>query len=84
MNIIITGDNTIEIDGAEHKIIHGEAFSPAYPDFEPRVLDKRDEETNGLIVEFGHNRLTKYFSGEVKQIFVRSCDRFIVVPIEET
>ena len=82
MNIIITGDNTIKIDGAEHKIIHGEAFSPAYPDFEPRVLDKRDEETNGLIVEFGHNRLTNV-NGTLEQVIVRSCDRFVVVPIEE-
>lgn len=80
--IIITGDNTIEIDNKQYRIVRGERFNAAYPDFEPRVLNNCDPGTGGLIVEFGHNRLANT-TGEVEQIFVRSCDRFVIVPVED-
>jgi len=80
--IVITGHDTLEIDDKKYNIVRGEAFSPAHPDFEPRVLNNTDPGTGGLLVEFGHNRWANT-SGVVEQIFVRSCDRFVVLPVDD-
>ncbi len=80
--IIITSNDTIDVNGQDYKIVRSETFNPAYPDFEPRVLDNCDPGTGGLIVEFGHNRLTNV-SGEIEQIVVHSCDRYILAPIKD-
>lgn len=81
-NIIITGDDTITIDGEAYKIVRSETFTPGYPDFPPTVRDERDEETSGLLVEFGVNRLV-LADDEVTTVKYNSCDRYVVVPIED-
>ena len=80
MIIIITSDDTITIDGVVHKVVLGRPFNPGYTDFAPRVREEKDEETGGLIVEFGANRLV-VVDGKVKRIKADSCNQFIVVPV---
>ena len=81
MSIIITSEDTISIDGVVHKVVVGRPFSTGYTDFAPRVLEVKDKETGGLIVEFGTYRLVE-LEGEVKQVKADSCNQFIVVPEE--
>ncbi len=81
-NIIITGDDTITIDGEAYKIVRSQTFSPGYPDFPPTVREERDEETSGLLVEFGVNRLV-LVDDEVTTVKYDNCDRYVVVPIED-
>ncbi|KKL27955.1 hypothetical protein LCGC14_2379950 [marine sediment metagenome] len=80
--IIITSDDTITIDGEAYKIVKSETFTPGYPDFPPTVREERDEETGGLLVEFGVNRLA-LIDDEVTQVKNSTCDRYVVVPIED-
>jgi len=82
MSIIITNEDTITIDGVAHKVVVGRSFKPGYTDFAPRVLEVKDEETGGLIVEFGTYRLVE-LGGEVKQVKADTCNQFIVVPLDE-
>jgi len=80
--IIITSDDTITIDGEAYKIVKSETFNPGYPDFPPTVRKERDEETSGLLVEFGVNRLVLN-DGELTTVKYDNCDRYVVVPIED-
>ena len=79
--IIITGDDIIAIDGKEHKIVGGGEFKPGYTDFAPRLREERDEETQGLIVEFGIHRLVR-LEGETKRVKSEVCHQYIVLPNE--
>ena len=80
--IIITGDDTITIDNVAHRIVKSETFNPGYPDFPPTVREETDSETGGLLVELGINRLA-LIDEEVTQVNSNTCDRYVVVPIED-
>ena len=81
-NIIITGDDSITIDDVAYKIVKSETFNPGYPDFPPTVREEADSETGGLLVEFGVNRLA-LIDDEVTNVKSNTCDRYVVVPIED-